>query len=66
MAASLLTGTKNNLEVAEIAIKVLDWTDTEPFIAYLYIIYIERICHSMKVETNKQLQSILDEILKRV
>ena len=46
MAAALLTGTYNNLEVAEIAIKVLDWTDAEPFIAYLYIVYIENLCLS--------------------
>ncbi len=65
VAAALLTGTQNNLEVAEIAIKVLDWTDAEPFIAFLYIAYIEKLCQSTE-SISEQLGRILDELLKRI
>ena len=53
------------MEVAEIAIKVLDWTDAEPFIAFLYIVYIEKLCLSTE-KISDQLVRILEELLKRI
>ena len=53
------------MEVAEIAIKVLDWTDAEPFIAFLYIVYIEKLCLFTE-KISDQLVRILEELLKRI
>jgi hypothetical protein len=37
---------KQSFEVAEIALKVLDWNDTEPFIAYYLLLYIDKVIKS--------------------
>lgn len=44
LAVGLLCGSNPSVEIAELSSKVLDWCDQEPFIAYLYSNYVEKVC----------------------
>lgn len=46
VAVALMSTEKRSFEVAEIALKVLDWNDNEPFIAYYLLLYIDRVVES--------------------
>jgi hypothetical protein len=63
IATALLFGSQPSLEAAEIAIKVLDWADEEPLIAYLYILYLEKVCELS--DDFEGCQNLLFEVYKR-
>ena len=44
IAVGLMCGSQPSIEVAEIGVKVLDWADEEPLIAYIYTLFLERVC----------------------
>ena len=55
---------RQSVEVAEVLMKVFDWTDKEEFSAYLLLVYIERLVQSDP--TNERVQKLLYEIMKRL
>ena len=64
MAQSLMLVERQSVEVAEVLMKVFDWTDKEEFTAYLLLVYIERLVQSDP--TNERVQKLLYEIMKRL
>ena len=64
IAVGLIFGSQPGIEVAEIGVKVLDWADEEPLIAYIYILFLERVCRIYSRE--ERVQQLLFEIYKRL
>lgn len=60
----MLAPTTQSVEIAEILLKVFDWTDRDEFSAYLLLVYIERL--TLKDVTSERVQKLLFEILKRL
>ena len=64
IAVGLICGSQPSVEVAEIGVRVLDWADEEPLIAYLFILFLERVCTISSSE--ERVQQLLFEIYKRL